>query len=478
MDNEIYRELASKCELERHIVRIEINNVCGTGFLYIVKNSGYVYIITACHVILEMLVKEGEETVSITYLRKTERYTVSQFEICTLFGKAKYAEKLDAFRDDEYKANHEDIAVLRIKREEFLLGDVEILPIYRLSEEKIKRNMIFAGYGFPNEKMEYVELFGECLGWDEENKLLTCRTHSVQSQSFDEAMRGFSGTGLMVKYEDNSVFGGIVLACDREEMHQQFRVVGSTEISEELKRAGWDVMEEYDDGTPPARFYRGEMIDLQEEYLKNIDKTTRQLICEKIKKIDKECSPPQMIVDEKFYDIPKCYGNRKSCNIYWRGRVWSLLVAGILHDGARNDYYVFKDGKKVSMKYICSEGDGEANIASVIHSACDCSVLGAQIQEGKIPGDCVLIWDSKKNPCVKRYFSTKSVRGIIKNIADGDPKYENLSRDAAYDLLDGEMKEKNYAIVHVQELIDKLDGSQNENEMKKRMEAIFCEVWG
>ena len=85
MDDVIYRKLAEKGKLKQHTVRIETEYGCGTGFLYTMKGSTYVYIITVCHVVLKAFVKKSRKPVQIDYLSNSKEYELSQFELCTLY---------------------------------------------------------------------------------------------------------------------------------------------------------------------------------------------------------------------------------------------------------------------------------------------------------------------------------------------------------------------------------------------------------
>ena len=315
MDDVIYRKLAEKGKLKQHTVRIETEYGCGTGFLYTMKGSTYVYIITVCHVVLKAFVKKSRKPVQIDYLSNSKEYELSQFELCTLYEDEKELEKLcGRLEDEDERASHDDIAVLRIKKKEISCGDMGALPVYRLSEEKIKRGINFTGYGFPNEKKNYEEIFGDCLRWEAENRLITCKARNIETIGFTERLRGFSGTGLVAEYEGSSVFAGILVACDINEMYQQFLAIGSTEISERLKSIGWETMEEYDEEEPPAGFCDEELLECHNTYLKSMDTDTKRLICKIIRQIARESSPEQMLAKEEFYDIPVCDGNRKNCN--------------------------------------------------------------------------------------------------------------------------------------------------------------------
>lgn len=472
MDDTIYKELARKCGLDKHIVRIENEYACGTGFIYTVKNSIYVYIITAGHIVLKALAKG--KNICIDYLLASKQYTALQFEMYTLFEESELTEALyEKLGGSEYEERHRDIVVLRIKEQEFQCNGEGISSVLCLSEEKISRDIIFAGYGFPGEKKDYEELFGNCLRWNSEDKMVTCKAVNIDSYMFQEKMKGFSGTGLVAEYEGSPVFIGIVAACDSEEMHQQFRIVGSTEISEELKKAGWETMEEYHAGTTPTGFYSGDMMALQDKNLEDMELATSELIKKELRQIDRKCLPQEMIIDERFYNIPLCDRNRKGCMDYWCGRVWPLFLASVLHDKVNDAYYLSKEGKKLAIEYICSEGDGKADLATVVGQAVSGSVLGEQI-----PGDCILVWQSRENPRTHRTFSRKKLKSIVANIASGiNNKYKGFSRDAAYDLLDGEMKEKDFGIVHVQEIIIKLDGCQTRDEMREKMEEVLNGIW-
>lgn len=472
MDDTSYRKFAERCKMNQYAVRIETKTDVGTGFLYTVKDSEYIYIATVCHIILRSFVKD--EIIEIKYLDNSQKYSFSQFELCTLYEKDELTEELcGELEDEEFKERYKDIAVLRIRKTDFANGSLEI-PNYicRLPDEKIKRDIRFVGYGFPDGNRFYEELFGICLGW--EDKMITCKAQNINSQPFEAAMKGFSGTGLIAEYEDGPVLLGVVAACDSNELHQQFRIVGSTEISERLKKIGWETLEEYDGGMLPAGFYRGDMMNFQDEYLKDLDRPTKELLCGEFRKIDQECFPQRMLTDEKFYNIPICDGNRKKCKYYWCGRAWTILIAQILHGDVHTNLYSREDGTKLSIEYICSEGNGKADLASVVGAAANYLILGKEIS-----GDSILVWQSRGNPGTKRTFSKGKFKRIIKDIAEGDSnKYKEFSRDAAYDLLYGEMKEKDYGIIHIQCLADKLDGCRTNDDLKKKMEEILDEIWG
>lgn len=477
-----YSELQRKYRIIDHTVRIEIvqSSSVGTGFLYTIKGSTYVYIMTACHVICRVF-KYGEETIiNIGYSGKNKNYKKSELGICTLYDEseqtAEFCEKLEDedAGGDTWKIRYKDIAVLRIKKLDFV-ADVSGLStdFCWLSEGKIERGMKFVGNGFPDQKTQCEDLYGLCYTWEDENQMITCKAENISYQPFEEAMKGFSGTGLVAEYKGGPVFIGVVAACDNEEKHQQFRIAGTTQIAKKLGEIGWEIFPEYDAAKPPERFYRGNIQNLQNEYLKYMDNAAKQLICKEIIEIDRENLPCQMAEDEKFYDIPFCGKNRRSCEHYWCGRVWPMLVSKFLSGDKKNTYYKSKDGKELPIKYICSEGNGKADLASVVEAAVNSSVLGQQIL-----GDSILIWQSEGNPSLKRLFPKESFKNIISSIAYGDSdKYKDISRNAAYDLLDGEMRKKNYGIVHIQHIIDELGGCNTEQDAKKKIGEIFDGLW-
>lgn len=473
MDGIYYEDFAEKYQIAKYIVQMDTAYGAGTGFLYTQKGSSCIYIITVCHVVLKSIVKK--ERICIRYQNHEKVYVAEQFQICTLYDESELTEELcQRLEDEERSERHKDLIVLRMLKQEFADGNVQ-LPnkLYRLSEKKIKRNMMFAGYGYPDETRFYEMLQGICLGWDEEERMITCKAGNIHAERFEDAMRGFSGTGLIAEYEGSPVFIGVVVCCRKEELHHQFRIAGSTEIAQKLNRMGWDIWEEYDDEKSPSGFYCDEMMDLQDMYLEVMDDAAKQILGDMIQKIGKKCFPFQMSAVEKFYDIPICDSNRKKCRYYWCGRVWPMVLAMLLHENLSDTYYLSKDGKKLQIEYICSEGAGKAEIASVVGAAANYSILGDQIS-----GDRILIWQSRENPFLLRIYQRSKFKNIIKNIANGsNKKYGNTARAIAYDLLDGELKEKDYGIVHVQYLMEKLADCQTLLDMRKTLEELLDEIW-
>ena len=147
MDGIYYEDFAEKYQIAKYIVQMDTAYGAGTGFLYTRKGSSCIYIITVCHVVLKSIVKK--ERICIRYQNHEKAYAAEQFQICTLYDESELTEELcQRLEDEERSERHKDLIVLRMLKQEFADGNVQ-LPnkLYRLSEKKNKRTLMFEGYG-------------------------------------------------------------------------------------------------------------------------------------------------------------------------------------------------------------------------------------------------------------------------------------------------------------------------------------------
>lgn len=470
-----------KDRIRKYAVRMDDSNGVGSGFLFTPTNSCYVYIFTALHVIIKMLASEKQE-LAVEWDGQHLVFHESEVDICTLFPELerqrlvqlqkdevrKLVGSLDmAFEDDGYPERHKDIAVLRLPRDKFREGTVfEKFPCY-IDEKELSMEQPFLGWGFPNKKIFSLELEGKCKRWDDEKKIWDCQAVNKEYQ-FVEAMRGFSGTGLVVVYQGRLILAGIVACCDSKELHQCFYAMGVNEIIQKMELYGWEIPERFGEGSPPESF---SSIDFRDD-LKYMQDQVRKGLNKELYKISNKCIPSEISLMEKFYDVPICTEGRIACPFYWRGRFWLILICRLLNGTEEKKYYISKDGVSLGFEYICTEGNGKADIATVVASAIRQNVFSDQIK-----GDCILIWQSSERPD-RDYFTKKGFRNIVENIAEGNTYgMDGISNKAGYDLINGEMNDKNYGIFHVKYLLSSLEECETMEEIKDKVVEVLENVW-
>lgn len=452
----------------------------GTGFLLTYQESEYVYVFTALHVVLGMLTRVGNDLNGDW----NENHFVcrgNEMKYCTLYQeldeeslapktddeiKTIVGEIGDELRSSQNKKRNKDVAVLRIPKKKFKDDCVFEKSLYCIEEEKLQDDFPFIGVGFPNNGKVALKIEGNSKKWNKSNKIRDCQAVGMDFD-FVEKMRGFSGTGLVTDYMGRLILTGFVVSCDREEKHQCFRAVGTSEIVSKMKKKGWDVPQIYGKGVPPEKLL--EKVWCFKEDLKYMNSSVRQDLRGIFIRIEKENKIDALAEKEFFYDIPKCTRERIACPIYWKGCYWILYMYRALHDLIDENQYINIHGEKLKIEYICTEGDGQAEIYSVIASAIRKNILGQQIK-----GNCILVWQSEKNPD-RIIFQKNNFKRIVQSIANGDET--GKPEIAGYDLLEGEMKTKNYGIFHIKYLLGQLEQCQSMDDVNAKVGEVLENVW-
>lgn len=478
LDMDIYEDY-----IKKYAVRLDDSIEAGSGFLFVPQESGFVYIFTALHVVVNILTRIQTDLI-IGWNEQCLTCKEAEIEYCTLYSELD-KECLSQKTEDEIKEigksinsqlrsgqnqeRHKDVTVLRIPKNKFEDNNVFEKMFYCIEEEKLPQNFTFLGLGFPNAKDYALKLKGQSIKWSKKNQLRECQAIEME-QDFVSKMEGFSGTGLVADYHGRLILTGIVVSCDSREKHQCFRAVGMSEILAKMKERGWESPNIYGKGLPPDNFlYK---VSCFQEDLAFMDSPVKDGLVEAFLEIEQENRPSQLAKTEVFYDIPECTDERMACLVYWKGRFWVLYVYRAVHELIGADGSINLNGQELKIEYICTEGNRKADISTVVASAIKHNILGNQIK-----GNCILAWQSKEYPN-SRIFPKRKFKNIVKNIAEGTAYGMNGKLEkAGYDLLAGEMKTKNYGIFHIKYLIEKLEQCQTMDEVNNKVREVLEDVW-
>lgn len=85
-----------------------------------------------------------------------------------------------------------------------------------------------------------------------------------------------------------------------------------------------------------------------------------------------------------------------------------------------------------------------------------------------------MVWQSEKNPD-RIIFQKNNFKRIVQSIANGDET--GKPEIAGYDLLEGEMKTKNYGIFHIKYLLEQLEQCQSTDEVNAKVGEVLENVW-
>lgn len=455
----------------------------GSGFLFAPRESNSVYIFTVLHVVIHTLTRIGNNLIvdgddCHFECRGTE------IEYCTLYQELEeeylaqrtekeikeIVRKIDReVSSSQNQERNKDVAVLRIPKSKFKNDDVFGREFYCIEEEELSDDFSFIGFGYPGGKDFMLELKGESRKWNKRDQLRDCQAMGM-GQDFVDQMKGFSGTGLVTEYQGRLIFSGLVVSCDSFEKHQCFRAVGTSEIILKMKEKGWEIPDVFGNGAPPEDFL--DRVSYFQEDLKYMELSVRRDLKRTFAEIERENKPTDLAKAEAFYDIPKCTGERIACPIYWKGRFWILYIYRAIRDLMGSNDSVNINGQELKIEYICTEGNGKAEISTVVASAIRRNILGHQIK-----GNCILVWQSEENPD-RRIFHKKKFKNIVESIAEGNMGgTDGKPEKAGYDLLSGEMRTKNYGIFHIKYLLEKLEECHTMEEADKKVREILRDVW-
>lgn len=487
MKQQEMEQFMSEHQLGEYAVRLEISGKVGSGFMFATQEDGGVYIFTALHVILGLFRLQEQEEYLVSWNSRQFPCKRGDTSVCLLeTGLTREAcagdtsadenavmEKLwDEFSDDEYQGTGLDIAVLRMPKACFPAGSVFPEPVAWIAEDKLKTGMDFAGNGYPNRKTVMCELLGTYRSRDENSGLLDCKAENISHEPFYEAMKGFSGTGLIADYHGRPVLFGIVIACLTYELHQCFAAVGIRELMEKMKEDGWITPEECAAGIPPDAFSQRKLMELLEQSIGYMRGTVQSGMKREFYRLSQNFSPVVLAEEEPFYDIPECMDERTGCLHYWAGRFWNLFIQDQLSGDGACSSYMSDTGEELGISYICSEGGADADMARVVREIINRKILGNRIR-----GNTILIWQSRINPA-KRELTRKGFKNIVADIAEGrfcgTDRRQNME---GYDLLNGEMSEKDYGMIHVTLLVHRLDDCETMEEVRSRIREVLDGIW-
>ena len=455
-------------------VRIAVGDSVGSGFLYVPKEGKHAYIFTVLHVIKDLVKNQITEKFALSCNGKEIECSREELEYCILAADTHEksvwmtGKECPQFDFEAYKGKKYEAAVMRCPitclDRNIRYAGVELW----LEEKKLPKEGCFLGYGFPNEHIVPIVFEGIYSGWNSKEELLTYQASNSFIGEFTEMVDGFSGTMLLMEYRDTLIMAGIVLKCKHDEMNRVIEAVKLSDIIGAMKQAGWDVPTEYDEEIVPERFLCPSIQKLLKKNMNYMELAAKKCVNQQLYEIDRQYRPEDIAKNEVFYDIPKCMFKRSNCNHYWVGKVWHLFVEKILEKSNGENFFITKTGEKVRVAFICSEGEGNADIGTVVASAVKHKVLGDQIK-----GDCILFWQSNQIPEVDS-FSKRKFRRIVSDIADGDGEIDVVG----YDLLNGEMRTKNYGILHRKYLISRFIECESIDNIEEKIEEILNEIWG
>lgn len=473
--------------LRDYAVRIETKNSessdVGSGFLFVPQDGKFIYIFTALHVVIRFFYRTEAK---LCFDWKTQHFECrkTELEYCTLYPELS-RESLLRWSDKQMRENvdniiirlelnerpdrNKDIAVLRIPRNKLAQDSQFGRPVDCIDENRRVSDLPFCGFGYPNRNIAAIKLQGTCLQWDAETGLLICQAQGM-GINFLQAMHGFSGTGIVVDCGGRLILAGLVTSCKSEEMNQCFDVVGISQILDQMRAMGWEVPNKMGQGMPPEDFLN--RVGMFDKDLQLMESDVRKGLRNILYEIDCSGTPGKRAASEKFYDIPYCETERIACPVYWKGRYWTICICKILNGSETDNHYQSRDGKSLEIEYVCTEGNGEADIATVVASAIMQNVLGDQIK-----GDSILVWQSVKSPD-RNIFSKEKLKRIVGDIASGNMhEVSDRPNKTGYDLMNGEMKEKDYGILHINYLLSKLEDCMSMDQVKEKIREGLEDVW-
>lgn len=447
-------------EIKKHAVRLETGAGTGTGFLFFTEESEYVYIFTALHVVLDLFVrdKEGYLDVGGVKIPAGELAAAALYpEVEKGITDGEYDRIQDELNDSGRAGREFDAVVIRAPRDKVKTAGQPDGQLYWMDEKDLPEDFSFLGFGYPDGKEFSLELYGNSKGWNGEGNYFDCQAEEITYEPFADAVKGYSGTGLITEYQESLILTGFVIWCPWNEKHRCFCSVGISEIIRRMEEKGWETPPKYGKGVPPDTFLEIGMRALEQYDLQYMEREVSRGIQKEFFEIARRRTPRQLAKERPPYDVPVCDRERLACANYWEGCRWTLLVGHMLADGPR-------------LEYICSEGEGNADIASVIASVARSGVIGGQITE-----DCILIWQSRKNPS-REYYTRRKFKNIVANIADGRQS-DGDGQPPCYDLVYGEMSGREYGICHVNHLIHKLEECGTMEETRDAVREALDEIW-
>lgn len=448
--------------MKRVAVRVEAkgkdggNSILGSGVLWRPHcESEYDYVFTAAHVVEEL---NGDVCV-IRYLNDKENeefIEVENADIC----------KHPGFLQHTNKSCEKDVAVIRFNKR-----SSDFISYYFLDADFIPGGDRLIFRGFPecvndNESFKLSAKTGEgTFGENDKNvhkfKYHISSTENLNITDRNRELKGFSGMGIFTNNVQSITLIGIhSYGFKNDAAFNTIIAMPVNLITEICENNGWDIpqIENEINGnlTDSIGFFCSEIknkilnnIMLQDVVLQNYTKTIKSGNCG----CSKEC--PKGIAEHK-------------CE-WFRGNL--LILLSILRYLGSNidsqELHIAYRSECYPVKYICSEGMG--TVARVKIQNFIESLKTDYLCKNKIKNNSVIIWASEKSAHGELIISRNEFENILPDITCSilsDPSTD-------FDIKIGFGSMKALSVIHINEIIDRIDKYDVDQEPCEINEMIY-----
>lgn len=449
-------EMSTEEKLQYIAVRLEDKcNIIGSGILWQEnETSNNVYIYTAAHVV------ENKDKITINYI--TEEKKSKKVEV--LKDNIKIHEKYENLEDQDVKF---DVAIIKIDRNKL----DKLKYIYYDIETEMKKNInndiILRGFS-KKFNVKEIKLSGTCLKGEFENidtdlKAFTYilnKDIQIDLSDRDEELEGFSGAGIFKKHGKNLTLVGIhsgglgsnsalskILAMSVELlldicMMLEYPVPKGTQV---INGFLIDAVKNFE-----MEIRDDNLLDIMDELIKNdFSHVIKAGFC----KSSKKC---------------KLINQEHCCQIFRNDLLIFVCLLKYINESVDYKNPCIKiDEDNICIRYICSEGDecySRINMQQFIRS-----IKTDYLNKNKVENNSIIIWGSEKSISGNQHYCGYDQ---FKNIVSQINQYSNDEKPGV-NIIDGIRHPRRLAIISMNEILSKLQGNLNVEEVIQYIKKII-----
>ncbi len=478
--------------VENYAVRIAIDDgsvLKGSGILYTSNQGKCAMIFTAAHVIHD----EKGNVYKNLYLSFKD--TNNHFQVINIKTKHVSNEELSSVESGNvyfhtsynFSSLEYDAAIIFIPWFEWMND----LLAFRIGECKTGDSLL--GIGFPESLNREWKANGVLEHGGKDNFCGIGIKHSEYSYSvsfefskasgikIENAMTGFSGTGLFVQHKTSLEFSGVISAPRGTKSSKDTLWACSA-------KTFFDIMKQYSLNIVPPPSFEPYIEKITETFARCRQPAKDYFVGNAYKVIDQNVLPKH-ILNDSFADL-QCDGERKLCNHYFLGQFKKCIILYLINGneqvGQKRNMVKIPDpyNEVVFAEFLCSEAKAE----DVIYDLVDKKYFAEQ---STLNDGTIFLWNGGIHSHDKyEVFKRKEFRGILTDIADSMRKDNNMrevlkslslllkTKEYKFSIIEGELQETDFALVSIEKFMNVIEHNGGDDCMTKlKIGELLKEIW-
>lgn len=479
-------------ETRKYTVKLSVGNSVSTGVVFAPEVHDYLYVFTTLHSLENFFNPENlNPSIEFSFYNGNNDKRIGEVSQELEFISLLEKEKIILEDISECEGTDRDIVVLRIPSNIFEDEERQKVKFPKLKiafQNDVEDEKCLYGAGYPNDSAVPEELTAIKNAFIGNRYHLKCTLDNINE--FEEMMKGYSGSGLFVNLDDNSLrLIGLVSGCNDQEKNNYFYAVPLNKILDKMEKKGW----------PTPRNEKWCIPDSIENYIDaaadffdvDFSKNEHEAVKMGLEDLQKLGLNPACFYrekrEDKFASI-RCCDSILSCKNYWKGQLIKAFcfcdVNGESIENLADLKYSFKKtffakNENIKIEFVCSKKTPGDFVRHLFEQK-------FYMGDSKIEDGSIFVWNGNgEKTAYTKSYGRKSINGICRNLlASNNTKVDSNGRKmldgTEYNIVNGDVPYFNFAIIGTQELADSVinNSDGDKMKMKKNLSEVMKDTWG